>query len=56
MLIAGVVGIVDARRRNELMLMESLGFGPLMVAGIWMATIFILEIVVRALPIARSGY
>lgn len=54
MAIAGVVGILDARRRNELMLMQNLGFDPLMVAGIWMATIVILEIVVRIVPMGAG--
>ena len=55
MVIAGVLGILDARRRNEMMLIQNLGFDPLMVAGIWMATILILEIVIRMVPIGSSA-
>lgn len=54
MAIAGVLGFLDARRRNELMLLQNLGVDPLMVSGIWMAMIVILEIVIRLVPLGAG--
>ena len=46
-IIAGTVGFIDARRRNELLFLQNLGVSPSMMIGIWVVTFFILEVAIR---------
>jgi hypothetical protein len=47
--VVGAVTFIDARRRNELLLVQNLGIAPSMVTGISVSTIIILEIGIRVL-------
>ncbi len=51
---AGWLGMIDARRRNELLLLQNLGVDPIIVAGIWMASIVILETALHALSVTAG--
>lgn len=51
-IIAGTLGFIDARRRNELLFLQNLGVGPARVIGIWVATFLVLEVAIRLLATA----
>src|SRR5206468_7170538 len=53
-IIAGTLGFIDARRRNELLFLQNLGTAPSMVVGTWVVLIVTLEIAIRFVAVAAG--
>ncbi len=53
--IAGAIGLVDNRRRRELSMLGNLGVSPVVPAGLWAATVLVLEFALFALGPAAIG-
>lgn len=45
----GWIGIADARRRNELLFLQSLGISPTMIAAVWVISVALIEFAIISL-------